>query len=62
MSRCDVTLDEQIEFYRNEYETAKTLKMALVAFGAYMALVKFRNESDPFWKRAGLPFEGAQHG
>lgn len=38
-----MTLDQQIEFYRNEYENAKTLKLALVAFGAYMALVKFRS-------------------
>jgi len=39
-----MSLDKQIEFYRCEYETAKTLKLALVAFGAYMALVKFRSE------------------
>lgn len=38
------TLDRKIEFYRLEYENAKTLKMALVAFGAYMALVKLRSE------------------
>lgn len=39
-----MTLDEQIEFYRREYQTAKTKAMALVAFGAYMALSKLRAE------------------
>lgn len=33
-------LVEQIEFYRNEYTTAKTRDMALVTFGAYMALCR----------------------
>lgn len=39
-----MTLDEQIEFYRHQYETARTKAMALVAFGAYMALSKLRAE------------------
>lgn len=39
-----MSLEQQIEFYRLEYENAKTLKIALVAFGAYMALVKFKFE------------------
>lgn len=34
-----MNLERQIEFYRLEYANAKTIKMALVAFGAYMALV-----------------------
>lgn len=40
-----MSLDQQIEFYRRQYETAKTLKMALVAFGAYAALSKLKTES-----------------
>lgn len=40
-----MTLDEQIEFYRQEYQTAKTKAMALVAFGAYMALVTLRDNA-----------------
>lgn len=40
-----MTLDQQIEFYRQQYEAAKTRAMALVAFGAYMALVKLRSEA-----------------
>lgn len=37
-----MTLDEQIEFYEREYKAARTRSMALVAFGAYMALVKLK--------------------
>lgn len=33
-------LKKQIEFYRNEYQTAKTRDMALLTFGAYMALCR----------------------
>lgn len=33
-------LTEQIEFYRHEYQTAKTRDMALLTFGAYMALCR----------------------
>lgn len=36
----EAPLVEQIEFYRNEYQTAKTRDMALVTFGAYMALCR----------------------
>lgn len=39
-----MTIDQQIEFYECEYKGAKTRAMALIAFGAYMALVKFRSE------------------
>lgn len=39
-----MTLDERIEFYRREYQTAKTKALALVAFGAYMALSQARAE------------------
>lgn len=42
-----MTLDDQIEFYRCEYQAAKTKAMALVAFGAYMALSQIRAESLP---------------
>lgn len=38
-----MTIDEQIAFYEREYKAAKTRAMALVAFGAYMALVKFKS-------------------
>lgn len=34
------SLAEQIEFYQHEYKTAKTRDMALVTFGAYMALCR----------------------
>jgi hypothetical protein len=37
-----MNLDQQIEFYRQQYQTAKTKAMALVAFGAYAALVLLR--------------------
>jgi hypothetical protein len=40
-----MSLEQQIEFYRKEYQTAKTKAMALVAFGAYMALVTFRDNA-----------------
>lgn len=33
-------LVEQIEFYRHEYQVAKTRDMALLTFGAYMALCR----------------------
>jgi hypothetical protein len=42
-----MALDEQIEFYRSEYQAAKTKAMALVAFGAYMALCQLRSEASP---------------
>ena len=37
-----MTLDQMIEFYKRQYETAKIDRLALVAFGAYMALMQLR--------------------
>lgn len=39
-----MTLDEQIEFYHQQYLAAVSRSMALVAFGAYTALVKFKED------------------
>lgn len=39
-----MTIDRQIEFYEREYRHAKSREMALVAFGAYMALMQLRSD------------------
>jgi hypothetical protein len=50
-----MTIDQQIEFYWREHQAAKTKSMALVAFGAYMALVKLRSGEEVTLDDAALP-------